>query len=30
MMRNTVIPLLWLWLAAAIIGAAFYLSTAVH
>lgn len=27
MIRNTVIPLLWLWLAAAIIGAAFYLST---
>lgn len=29
-MRNTIIPVLWLWLAAAIIGAAAYLSTIPH
>ena len=29
-MRSTIIPVLWLWLAAAIIGAAAYLSTITH
>ena len=29
-MRSTIVPLLWLWLAAAIIGAAAYLSAIPH
>lgn len=29
-MKDTIIPVLWLWLAAAIIGAAAYLSTIPH